>query len=127
MSPLDLDTESSLAQRVDDRPEPPSTEERPLAALAMRQAARIIDVSVAMKALPSRFVPDVDGGVAVYWMSADRLDDGSHRLLAAIFVDPDGQMSASTSDRAVSAFHGWDITADALTETVELLRGFAQR
>lgn len=60
---------------------------------------------------PERLVPDVNGGVAVYWASADTLPDGSHRRLAALKVTNGRGWVATRKDRAADTFDAEDCGA----------------
>lgn len=66
---------------------------------AITEARTIALVAIRLGLPPERLVPDVNGGVAVYWMSADTLPDGSHRRLAALVASNDRTWVAAQKDR----------------------------
>lgn len=86
-------------------------------------ARRVVQCAATLSAMASRVVPDVEGGLAVYWMRGRR-EDGSHRLLASVCIDNDGAMAASTKDRDAGAFEAWDFEDSELRGVVLTLERF---
>lgn len=100
------------------RAEPPSP-------LACESARRVIAQALLASAPPSRVVPDVEGGVAVYWFSDAKIEDDAPARRAAISIDNEGQMAASLK-AGRDPLIAWDITLGAVRAELPRLLAFVK-
>lgn len=111
-------TLARLAEGWDgDRAPPPSP-------LACERAHLVVTLALARGLPPTRMVPDVMGGLSVYWFGVERTAGGGHRLAASLSIDNDGDLVASTVDRVTQAMDAWDVSLDALDATLTRLWTF---
>ena len=120
MSPIlrEFWTLARLAEGWDGHQAPPPSP------LACERAHLVVTLALARGLPPARMVPDVMGGLSVYWFGAERTAGGGHRLAASLSIDNDGDLVASTVDRVTQAMDAWDVALEALDSTLTRLWTF---
>lgn len=67
--------------------------------LACEIAHRLLDEAIRQGMPPDRVVPDVTGGVALYWFGAEQMEGGAHRRYASIGVENYGDVALLMVER----------------------------
>lgn len=120
MAPIQREfwTLARLAEGWDGHRAPPPSQ------LACERAHLVVTLALARGLPPARMVPDVMGGLSVYWFGAERTTGGGHRLAASLSIDNDGDLVVSTVDRVTQAMDAQDVALDALDATLTRLWTF---
>jgi hypothetical protein len=69
-----------------------------------------------------RIVPDAEGGVALVLFGTEVLQGGSHRLLAIVVCDDDGEAVVTVEDRVREVSEMWlieDFDDDSLDDSLD--------
>ncbi|MDP3212500.1 MAG: hypothetical protein Q8S73_00240 [Deltaproteobacteria bacterium] len=96
----------------------------PPSAMACERAHQVVSVAASRGFTPSQVVPDVEGGVALYWYGEERTAGGGHRLAASVSIDNDGDLFASMVDRVTQHVETWGALVDDLDAVLDRLMNF---
>lgn len=91
---------------------------------ACENAHRILDLSRAAGRLPDTLVPDVMGGIGLYWYGTELREDGSRVRFASVNCDNDGDVTALTRDQREVGSSAWSV--EDLREAVDRALAFAR-
>lgn len=97
----------------------------PPSPVACERVHQTLSLALARGLAPTRLVPDVNGGLAVYWFGEETLPGGAHCRVAALKVTNEGEIVAREQDRTTGEVMVREVTQEGMAAEVERLATFA--
>lgn len=93
---------------------------------AVEMSETIVLLGREVGVVPSRIVPDVEGGIAVYYFGGELLPDGGRRLQSGVLVSNDRELVLYRRDRETEEEHIDEIepTHQGLREALGIIKNF---